>query len=107
MIFLCDSSDSPVGGDTDQIMEKLRDELEEEKAQKSFYENGFKTKTKEVEDMKAKLDEVNRKLMAVENDSMSKKAEAKRATDALEEKEADISQLHRDKEGLRAQVLFI
>ena len=85
-------------------LEKLKFELEEEKAQKSFYQTRHKEVTAELQNKSNQVEEAKKKIIALENESLAKQAELKRAKNDLEEKENDIGTLGYDKDTLRNQV---
>ena len=82
-------------------MEKLKFELEEEKAQKSFYQSKHKEATAELQTKTNQVEEAKKRVIALENESLAKQAELKRVKRELEEKENDIGQLGYDKDSLR------
>ena len=85
-------------------LEKLKFELEEEKAQKSFYQSRHKEATVELQNKTKEVEDAKKKVISLENESMSKQAELKKAKNQLEEKENDIGTLGYDKDTLRNQV---
>jgi chromosome segregation ATPase len=85
-------------------LEKLKFELEEEKAQKSFYQSRHKEATVELQNKTKEVEDAKKKVISLENESMSKQAELKKAKNQLEEKENDIGNLGYDKDTLRNQV---
>ena len=68
-------------------MEQLKLELEEEKAQKSFYLAKNKEVNNELQSKNQSLDECKKRIMALENESLAKSAELKKVKNAMEEKE--------------------
>ena len=85
-------------------LEKLKFELEEEKAQKSFYQSRHKEAIAELQNKTKEVEDAKKKVISLENESMSKQAELKKAKNQLEEKENDIGTLGYDKDTLRNQV---
>merc|ERR1712129_663568 len=60
-------------------LEKLKFELEEEKAQKSFYQSRHKEATVELQNKTKEVEDAKKKVISLENESMSKQAELKKA----------------------------
>merc|ERR1739838_1236538 len=85
-------------------LEKLKFELEEEKAQKSFYQSRHKEAIAELQNKTKEVEDAKKKVISLENESMSKQAELKKAKNQLEEKDNDIGSLGYDKDTLRNQV---
>merc|ERR1712156_518752 len=85
-------------------LEKLKFELEEEKAQKSFYQSRHKEATIELQNKANQVEEAKKKIISLENESLAKQAELKRVKNELDEKENDIGSLGYDKDTLRNQV---
>ena len=85
-------------------LEKLKFELEEEKQQKSFYQSRHKEATVELQNKTKEVEDAKKKVISLENESMSKQAELKKAKNQLEEKENDIGTMGYDKDTLRNQV---
>merc|ERR1711879_178250 len=86
------------------IMEKLKYELEEEKAQKSFYQAKHKEVSTELQTKTSQLEESKKRIIALENESLAKQAEVKKVKRELEEKDNDIHGLSYDKDGLRQEL---
>merc|ERR1711902_351297 len=86
------------------IMEKLKYEFEEEKAQKSFYQAKHKEVSTELQTKTSQLEESKKRIIALENESLAKQAEVKKVKRELEEKDNDIHGLSYDKDGLRQEL---
>merc|ERR1711976_1028663 len=84
-------------------LDKLKFELEEAKAQTSFYQSRHKEATIELQNKSNQIEEAKKKIISLENESLAKQAELKRVNNELEEKDNDIGSLGYDKDTLRNQ----